>query len=181
MNAIKIIQSKSEIIDALLDSFDQVRKCVESTPTDIFYLQKNNKWSVAENFDHLIRSNVPITSVLKRNKFALMSFGISLKGSTDYESLGVNYLLKLKTTPVNIGAFAPEKKKGITKEEFLINWGKIETKYAPRLKGWSDMQLDRLRLPHPLLGKLTVREMLFFTIYHNQHHLKAMKIAKGEL
>jgi hypothetical protein len=27
------------------------------------------------------------------------------------------------------------------------------------------------RLPHPLLGKLTVREMLFFTVYHNAHHL----------
>lgn len=24
--------------------------------------------------------------------------------------------------------------------------------------------------PHPLLGKLTLREMMFFTIYHVQHH-----------
>jgi uncharacterized damage-inducible protein DinB len=32
--------------------------------------------------------------------------------------------------------------------------------------------LDRLRLPHPALGKLTVREMLFFTIYHNIHHVE---------
>jgi len=25
-------------------------------------------------------------------------------------------------------------------------------------------------LPHPLLGKVTVREMLYFTIHHVQHH-----------
>ena len=30
--------------------------------------------------------------------------------------------------------------------------------------------LDAVLLPHPLLGKLTVREMLFFTVYHVQHH-----------
>jgi hypothetical protein len=41
--------------------------------------------------------------------------------------------------------------------------------------GWSERQLDRIRLPHPVLGKLSVREMLFFTLYHNQHHIEAVK------
>lgn len=36
--------------------------------------------------------------------------------------------------------------------------------------GWSEHALDRYRLPHPLLGKLTLREMLFFTLYHYTHH-----------
>jgi hypothetical protein len=36
---------------------------------------------------------------------------------------------------------------------------------------WSEDDLDNHRLPHPLLGKLTVREMLFFTLYHIQHHM----------
>jgi len=40
---------------------------------------------------------------------------------------------------------------------------------------WSELQMDRIRLPHPVLGKLSVREMLFFTLYHNQHHLDAAK------
>ena len=36
---------------------------------------------------------------------------------------------------------------------------------------WSERAMDRYRLPHPLLGQLTVREMLFFTLYHNVHHI----------
>jgi hypothetical protein len=32
--------------------------------------------------------------------------------------------------------------------------------------------LDLLILPHPLLGKLTLREMLYFTLYHVEHHEK---------
>jgi len=41
---------------------------------------------------------------------------------------------------------------------------------AAALDGWSERALDRLRLPHPALGKLTVREIVLFTLYHNIHH-----------
>ena len=40
---------------------------------------------------------------------------------------------------------------------------------------WPDAKLDRCQLPHPLLGPLTVREMLFFTVYHNQHHVAVVR------
>jgi len=43
-------------------------------------------------------------------------------------------------------------------------------KLSLSLDHFSEEQLDRLLLPHPLLGKLTLREMLYFTIYHVQHH-----------
>jgi hypothetical protein len=39
---------------------------------------------------------------------------------------------------------------------------------------WREEDLDRYRLPHPLLGKLTVREMLLFTVYHNYHHPRSL-------
>ena len=35
---------------------------------------------------------------------------------------------------------------------------------------WQENDLDRYQLPHPLLGKLTIREMLYFAIYHNLRH-----------
>jgi hypothetical protein len=34
-------------------------------------------------------------------------------------------------------------------------------------------------MPHPLLGKLTVREMLLFTLYHNLHHVQNVARRKG--
>ena len=39
---------------------------------------------------------------------------------------------------------------------------------------WREADLDRYLLPHPLLGKLTIREMLFFTLYHNYHHVQSL-------
>jgi len=44
-----------------------------------------------------------------------------------------------------------------------------------KLDKFTENELDRYILPHPLLGKLTLREMLFFTIYHIEHHEKLIK------
>jgi hypothetical protein len=41
---------------------------------------------------------------------------------------------------------------------------------ARRVNRFSESELDQLLLPHPLLGKLTLREMVYFTIYHAHHH-----------
>jgi hypothetical protein len=40
------------------------------------------------------------------------------------------------------------------------------------LHKWSEKNLDNTAVPHPLIGKLTLRKMLYFTIYHMKHHLK---------
>ena len=42
---------------------------------------------------------------------------------------------------------------------------------------WRERDLDKYRLPHPVLGKISVREMLFFTHYHDLHHLEIVRRA----
>jgi len=177
MELVKTIYSKNEIIQSVQESFDQITACVESTPNEIFYDKKNGKWSVAENFDHLIHSTKPIASVLKKNKLFFLGFGISLSGSEKFETLRSNYLLKLSQglAPMNGGGFISKNTESISKEKFLENWNLIGSKFPSRINQWSESNLDRFKLPHPLLGKLTVREMLFFTIFHNEHHLRTIK------
>jgi hypothetical protein len=43
------------------------------------------------------------------------------------------------------------------------------------LDRWSEAALDSVQMPHPLLGRLTAREMIFFTLYHNQHHVEVVR------
>ena len=40
---------------------------------------------------------------------------------------------------------------------------------------WSEEALDRHGLTHPLIGELTVREMLLFCVVHERHHLKLVR------
>ncbi len=46
---------------------------------------------------------------------------------------------------------------------------------------WNPVQVDTVQLPHPLLGRLTVREMLMFTLYHNLHHVLVVAAKRGEV
>jgi len=182
MESSKIISSKSDIIDALQNSFQEISTFLETVPDEIFHQSNNKKWSIAENLEHLILSNKPIASVLKKNKLFFTPFGFSFKGSESLEILKDNYHLKLRTTgPPPNNSFKPKETDNFSKEELQNNWKTIAPKYAPRLEKWSEKDLDRFRLPHPLLGKLTFREMLFFTIFHNEHHLNTMKNLKAIL
>jgi len=56
------------------------------------------------------------------------------------------------------------------KTELLERWSKASTDLVLVAEKWNDSELDEYLLPHPLIGKLTIREMLFFTIYHNLRH-----------
>ncbi|RZL03090.1 MAG: DinB family protein [Pedobacter sp.] len=43
------------------------------------------------------------------------------------------------------------------------------------VKNWSTDELDEYCIPHPVLGKLTVREMIYFTSIHTEHHRQLLQ------
>jgi hypothetical protein len=43
-------------------------------------------------------------------------------------------------------------------------------KVCKALERFTEDDLERYILPHPLLGKITLREMMYFTAYHVEHH-----------
>lgn len=76
-------------------------------------------------------------------------------------------------------SFRSEENKTFDKEDMLKHWNMTLSKFEQRINKWSDKNLDMVLLPHPLLGKMMVRELLFFTHFHTEHHLKSL-IKKAE-
>lgn len=75
----------------------------------------------------------------------------------------------------NAGRFAPRAvpapdDASARQREIISEFRAAVRDLANAAERWSERDLDRYRLPHPLLGKLTLREMLFFTLYHYGHH-----------
>jgi len=68
------------------------------------------------------------------------------------------------------GRFIPPDVAASALDPTIVDIRRTIASMTKRVNGWSEADLDRYLLPHPLLGKLTVREMLFFTIHHAQHH-----------
>lgn len=101
-------------------------------------------------------------------------FGRAKQGSGSYAALGDRYQ-GLLAAGAGAGSFTPREVPP------PANPRDKHTSLSPdsptpssslhsRIEKWSETALDRYRLPHPLLGKLTVREMLFFTVLHIAHH-----------
>jgi len=104
-------------------------------------------------------------------KFILrLSVGKANRPSKIYTELVAKYKAKLQAGGRATGAFVPAEIK--TDKIKLLQQGNRQTStYLLFLnKNWQDAQLDSYIAPHPLLGKITLRELCYFTIYHTEHH-----------
>jgi hypothetical protein len=134
-------------------------------------LAKNSKWSPAQQLEHIHISVKTVRQALIVPKFCLkFLFGTANRPSKSYEDLVKKYLDKLQNGGRASGRFVPKPlslKESKALETLLI---KEVSRLCKSLEKLSEAELDLLILPHPLLGKLTLREMMYFTIYHVQHH-----------
>lgn len=173
------LYSKADILEQIPLIFDEVTEAIQSVSDELFTKEViEGKWSIAENFDHITRGAAAVSSGLKMNKMMIRALGKPNRPSRTFEGLVERYKEKLATgAGAGIkGPFTPDGSQDYHKEEMLKNWEMVKGKLVDRTnKRWSEKDLDGYLMPHPLLGKLLVREMLFFTIFHTEHHLKAIE------
>jgi len=176
MNDQKTIQTKASVKASIRDSFAQVASQISNLSSEQLHFKPDGKWSPAENLSHLISSTFPIASALNKTKLMFRVFGTSSNGSRTYGEMNAFYREKLTGGIGTAGTgFEPKSDDIADVEKMLENWKMIGAKFESRIEKWSESDLDKYRLPHPLLGKLTFREMLFFTHFHNLIHLEIIK------
>jgi hypothetical protein len=99
-------------------------------------------------------------------------FGKANRPSRSYEALVEKYQSKLAAGGKSTPRFLPADVQMEEREKSVHVLTGIVDSLVHQINKFSETQLDTLILPHPLLGKLTLREMLYFTIYHVGHHEK---------
>ena len=52
----------------------------------------------------------------------------------------------------------------------MKSFSKELEKLNEQIDEWKEDDLKSYQLPHPVLGKLSIKEMIFFTIIHTDHH-----------
>ena len=174
------IKTKEDLIQEMNIAYQEVESYVKQLHDDSFDYNPSGKWSVSNHLEHLILSSKGIPSGLKMSKLKLLVFGKSKNGSRSYDELYSAYKGVLSTGIKAPPKFSPDPDKTYSREELLASWNMIKGKFEERIALWSEKDLDSYRMPHPALGKLTVREMLLFTIFHTYHHWRIMKETVGE-
>ena len=136
----------------------------------------NGKWSIAEELGHLINALEQSNKGLLLPKFFIKyKFGTNNRQERTYEEVVKKYLDKLALVAIPNNPFQVKEVEQISKEKLLKQYTKQQQKFEKRLSQFSEKELSTLLLPHPLLGKLTVREFGYFTHYHTEHHFKNIK------
>lgn len=170
------IQDKPQIISSLNEKVDAFNDFILPLNKEQFEATPGNKWSAGQNLDHLIRAIKPLQLAYGLPKFALrVLFGKTNRPSRTYDEIVTKYKNKLAAGGRASGPFIPPVILFEKKEELLKKYEEQKQNLIAKIEKQSEKDLDVYILPHPLLGKVTLREMLFFTIHHNEHHLESLK------
>ena len=170
------IATKETLIDALKDSNRRVIEWFTVIPAQDFFTRQGEVWSASDNVDHLIKAHKPVAKALKLPKITLRAmFGKPDKVSLTYEELCQIYREAITKGAQAAGRYLPNQEDPdvmakTRQSELLDQFSTASTQLVTAIEMWEDDDLDSYYLPHPILGKLTIREMIFFTIYHNLRH-----------
>lgn len=168
--------NKSEIIAALNKQVDLFNQHIASLNKEQFESAPEGKWSAGQNLEHLYRSIKPLTLAYALPGFILkLMFGKTNRPSKTFDELVAKYQSKLAAGGRATARFVPPPVLSSDKESLIKKYTLQKEKLIRKVSRMSEEKLDLYILPHPLLGKLTLREMLYFTIYHNEHHLKIVQ------
>jgi hypothetical protein len=173
--------TKSEITSLLTEKHRQFLDSFSGLSEAAFTISRNSKWAPAQELDHIIRSVSPVVMAFGLPGFVLKwKFGKANRPSKTFEGLVEKYHTKLAAGGRASGQFIPEGIPFREREAAIKKLNALVEKLNHRINTKTEETLDTLILPHPLLGKLTFREMLYFTAYHAEHHREnTLKNLKG--
>ena len=177
--------TRDEILQKLDDVHQESAAYWSAFDARTFFAKLGDAWSPAENVRHLVKSTRPVTKALKMPRIVLrVIFGKPKHASVAYDALVERYHGLLEAGG-NAGRFAPSSREEQDLEsrraEILAQHADAMRALRAAIARWSDSALDRNQLPHPLLGNLTVREMLYFTLYHQLHHIGVVERRRNAL
>lgn len=148
-----------------------------------FTKQIGEKWTAGQQLEHIYLALRPLRwgFLLPKLAFKLL-FGRNKRPSRTYAEIVDFYQSRLQKGAKASKPFVPKAVSLDRKSKLLTQTAQMAKKISSQLNSFSEEELDLLQIPHPILGKLSVREMMYFTIYHVQHHHKAvMQIIDNQL
>ena len=168
--------NKAEIITALKNNYTSFNSAIENLSDQDLMYAPPQKWTAAQQHDHLCRSTKPLILATTLPHFLLkIIFGKSTRPSRTNNELVQKYLMKLQEGYKATGSYIPPVVYTDQRHFFTRKLTRNISSICKNLEKFSEEDLDKYILPHPLLGKLTLREMMYFTIYHAQHHQNIVK------
>ena len=175
------INDKHSIQQGLREGMGAVADWVEAQPDAAFEQGPEGRWSTGQHLEHLVRSVQPIIMGMAMPRILLrMVFGTVSRSGMDYTTVMEAYEAVLDKGGKAGGRYIPPAIPAARKPQVLARHRRACEDLVARIDHWSDADLDRHGAKHPLMGQLSLREVLFFTIHHHDHHLETLRRDYGD-
>jgi len=169
---------KPQLIDLVNTKYDALHEWISVHDDAKFeYTSRSGKWTTGQHIDHLILTASPINKIFRAPKFLLKwRFGVNNRTERTYEETYTRYVDTLKAK----GIKAPKQ----FSPAIIMNADKAQKIHELRCQGktlvkqlnkHSEKQLSRYIIPHPVIGYITLRELVYFTAFHTEHHHNILK------
>jgi len=170
--------TKADVIDKLNEKHQTLYDWLKNHPDQNWVKGPKGKWNTGEHILHLIQSEQVLNKALWLPKFYLKyKFGTNNRDNRTYEQVVKKYQDKLAANP---GVVAEVSKNMpimsiADKTSYISKLDKEKMKLIKKFQKWKDHDLDTYLLPHPLMGRMTIREIIVWTAYHTEHHYQILK------
>ncbi|TAF68313.1 MAG: DinB family protein [Cytophagales bacterium] len=169
--------SKTDLIRNINKQYTQLLTYVEGfSKEDFLYKPSPEKWNAAQQAAHLLSSIKPLLLAFSLPTFVLkIMFGKAQNPSKSESEIIKQYQAKLSEGAKASKEYIPKEVSWEERSDLIANLHNTLEKLQKKINHYSESQLDACLLPHPVLGKITLREMLYFTRYHAEHHQKSIE------
>ncbi|MDY2586866.1 DinB family protein [Winogradskyella aquimaris] len=169
---------RKDIADLIDTKHSELIQWLEAQPLESWTQGPQGKWTQGQQALHLLQSIIPLNNALSLPKFLIRyKFGKANRPVRDYDSIVNRYHERLKGARGKTFKGSQNMKvPTVNEKQYILNRLQTESKKLQyKTKKISDKNLDKLILPHPLMGKMPIREIIMWTAYHVEHHTENLK------
>lgn len=169
---------KEAIADLIDAKHSELISWFEQQPSEHWTQGPEGKWTQGQQALHLLQSIKPLNDALSLPKYILrFKFGKANRPVRDYNAIVKRYQERLEDAKGKTFKGSQNMKvPTIADKKYILNRLQTESKKLQyKTKKISDKNLDTVILPHPLMGKMPVREIIMWTAHHVEHHTRILK------
>lgn len=168
---------RDEIADLLEEKYHALLDWLENQEDEKWMSGPENKRTEGQQALHLLKSITPLNDVLSMPRFMFKyTLGTANRAPRDYDTIVADYLERLEAYKKTA---KPPKTLSVPKirdKRYILTRLQVESKKLQyKTRRISDKNLDTLVLPHPVMGKILIREMLMWCAYHAEYHFKQLQ------
>ena len=165
-------RSKIEILSAIEDIAEKVESYYTSLSPEQFFHDGLGGWSAAQNLSHITFIGSLAVYLFGLPRFLFIPFG-KQSVQRDFNTLKNDYIGSDKVIfigPLAPSSIAPPLDANNVIQTMVSDWRKVYRDLNLAIQSIPEEDMDNYSLPHPSMGMLSLREMIYVLIIHPIHH-----------